>query len=256
MKTADRPEDVETLPTPKTGPASWFGRPVLLEARSPFEQRSLRRSPLWRGEGIPDGRSRPMLIIPGFLAAPHSADSLVRVMSAAGWRAEVAAVGRNSGPAYVGIDAATNDLHRMGAEAGHPVTIIGHSRGGQFARILAVRHPELVGQIVTVGTPLQVKYPGFAAVRVPVELLDRTWRTGAFGPVHPDRERDVDRDRHARFPPQVDFVSVYSRSDGIVDWRTAIEPAATTIEVIASHRGLINGVAGISAIGVALGRQR
>jgi pimeloyl-ACP methyl ester carboxylesterase len=177
------------------------------------------------------------------------------VLAAAGWRAEVAGVGRNSGPAYAGVDAATDDLERLRAETGQPVTVVGHSRGGQFARILAVRHPGSVAQIVVAGAPLLIKYPSFAAVKVPAEVLDRAWRAGAFGPVFPDREREVDDDRYADFPDSVDFVSIYSRTDGIVDWRLSIEPAAHTMEINSSHRGLINSVAGLGAIGRALARQ-
>lgn len=196
-----------------------------------------------------------MLVIPGFLAAPHSGSSVLHVMAQAGWNVEAAAVGRNSGPAYVGVAAAEADLQRMYETEGGPVTIVGHSRGGQFARILAVRHPTMVRQIITLGTPLLLKYPNFAAVKVPAELLDKTWRAGAFGEVFPDLESDVDRDRYAEFPDGIDFVSIYSKTDGIVDWRTCIEPAAHTMEVQASHRGLINGVPGLSAIATALKRQ-
>ena len=240
---------------PRTGPAGWFGRPVHLEVRSPFEHRSLRRSGLWRGEGIPDGRSRPLLIIPGFLAGRNSTSPLARVLSEAGWAVETAAVGRNSGPAYVGVDAAADDLERMHEATGEPVTVIGHSRGGQFARVLAVRRPSTITQVIAVGSPLLVKYPEFAPVKVPAELLDRGWRAGAFGEVHPDRELEVDLDRAATFPDAVDFVSIWSRTDGIVDWRTCIETAATSIEVTASHRGLVRGVAGVTAIAAALARQ-
>jgi pimeloyl-ACP methyl ester carboxylesterase len=193
--------------------AGWFGRPVHLELRGPFELRMLKRSPLWRGEGVPAGEGRPLLIIPGFLAAPKGAVALHHILNKAGWQAEVASVGRNSGPAYVGLDAAETDLRRLEDTTGQPVTIVGHSRGGQFARVLAVRHPEFVKQI------------------------------------------DVDRDRYADFPDDIDFVSIYSKTDGIVDWRTSIEPAAHTVEISASHRGLLNSVPGVAAIADALRRQ-
>ncbi len=248
------PGETGTRHRPRTGPAGWFGRPIHLEARTPFEHRSLRRSPLWDGHGLTPGRGRPLLLIPGFLAGRHSVSSLARVLAAAGWAVETASVGRNSGPAYIGVDAATDDLTRMYETAG-PVTIVGHSRGGQFARVLAVRHPLAVAQVIAVGSPLLVKYPEFAAVKVPVQLLDRGWRAGAFGEVHPDRELAVDLDRAASFPDGIDFVSIFSRSDGIVDWRSCIEDAAVPIEVVASHRGLVRGVAGVAAIGDALGRQ-
>lgn len=244
----------ETVP-PRSGLAGWFGRPVFLEARSPFEMRTLRRHPLWDGQGIPDGRGRPVLVIPGFLASPTSADALVDILTRANWSALTAAVGRNSGPAYDGVQQSENDLLGLVDNHGCPVTIIGHSRGGQFARILAVRHPELVSQIITTGTPLLLKYPRFAPVRVPIEMLELTWRKGAFGPVYPDLEASIDRERFLPFPPQVDFVSIYSRNDGIIDWRASLDPAAQPVEVSASHIGLINSVSGVQAIAEALDRQ-
>lgn len=255
MTTSDETTDLNRAEEPRTGMAGWFGRPVHLELRGPFELRMLKRSPLWRGEGVPAGNGRPVLIIPGFLAAPKGAVALHHILNKAGWQAEVAAVGRNSGPAYVGLDAAESDLHRLEDSTGQPVTIVGHSRGGQFARVLAVRHPEVVQQIVVIGTPLLVKYPDFAAVKLPAEVLDRGWRAGAFGEVFPERESDVDRDRHADFPDGIDFVSIYSKTDGIVDWRTSIEPAAHPVEISASHRGLLNSVPGVAAIADALRRQ-
>jgi hypothetical protein len=44
----------------------------------------------------------------------------------------------------------------------------------------------------------------------------------------------------ARAPlaPGVSFTSVYSRRDGIVDWRACVDPLATPVEVTASHAGL------------------
>ena len=240
---------------PQRGLAGWFGRPAPLEVRSLFERRALMRSPLWLGKGIPPGHRRPLLIIPGFLAGPRSAGCLVKVMLAAGWDVEVANVGRNSGPAYRSVDSAEADLVRMWEHHDQKVTVIGHSRGGQFARVLAVRHPDLISQIIVVGAPLRLKYPEFALVKVPAELLDMTWRKGAFGEVKPEREDQVDNDRYAPFPESVDFVSIYSKSDGIVDWRTAREKAAECVEVSASHLGLISSTAGINAIGKALSRQ-
>jgi len=249
-------EPVTTAVTPpRTGFAGWFGRPVFLEARGPFELRALRRNPLWQGHGVPDGRRRPVLVIPGFLASPTSADALVQVLRRANWAAEIANVGRNSGPAYTGLERAGDDLFDLVDRLGRPVTVIGHSRGGQFARILAVRHPELVTGVIAVGAPLLTKYPRFAPVRIPIEMLEITWRRGTFGPVYPDREEAVDRDRFRPFPSEVRFTSIYSRTDGIVDWRACLDPAADVVEVSTSHTGLINSVPGIQAVAGVLEAQ-
>ena len=239
----------------QTGFAGWFGRPVHLEARRPFEQRSLRRSPLWRGEGVPAGEGRPLLLISGFLAGPKTVDPLAHVLRAAGWHVRIAGVGRNSGPAYHGVDVSGRDLADLAESSGQAVTMVGHSRGGQYARILAVRHPDLIQQVIVAGAPLQVKYPPFVVVKVPAEVLDRAWRAGAFGPVDPNREQAVDDDRYLPFPDGLDFVSIWSRNDGIVDWRMSREPAAYDIEVSTSHRGLISSIPGVEAVATALARQ-
>lgn len=239
---------------PPTGIAGMLGRPVWLEARSPFELRALRRSALWRGVGIPHGDGRPLLVFPGFLASRRSTAAIAHVLRAAGWQVEVAPVGRNAGPAQHSIDKARNTLHDLYQQTGERVRIIGHSRGGQLGRILAVLDPERVRQVVGVGTPLVVKYPSYLVVKIPAEALDRLWRKGAFGDLDTLREQDVEDLRYADFPAEVDLVSVWSRSDGIVDWRLSLEPAATNVEVKASHTGLINSISGVQGIATALAR--
>ncbi len=242
----------EQGPTPKKGLAGWLARPFWRETRAPFERRALHRSPLWRGEGVPEGHGRPILIIPGFMAGTHKAQPLRHVLEAAGWHPLVADVGRNAGPAYHAVESAELGLEALVEATGHPVTVIGHSRGGQFSRILAVRHPHLVERVITIGAPLRTKYPPFVVIKVPAETLDRVWRSGAFGVIAPEREQAVDDDRYRPFPESVELVSIYSRDDGIVDWRYCFDPSARMVEISASHLGLINSIAGIAAIAEAL----
>ncbi|NNE95969.1 MAG: hypothetical protein HKN24_08065 [Acidimicrobiales bacterium] len=204
---------------------------------------------------MPEGLDRPVLLIAGFLAGPRTIDALDHVLTVAGWRVRQADVGRNAGPAYHGIEHCERDLADLYKESGMKVRVIGHSRGGQFARVLAVRHPEMVEQIITLGSPLRVKYPNYAVVRLPAEALDRLWRTGVFGAVDPHEEERVDEHRYVPVPEGIDFVSIYSRTDGIVDWRTSIDPQAESIEVNASHAGLPNSMAGVGAVAAALARR-
>ncbi len=42
----------------------------------------------------------------------------------------------------------------------------------------------------------------------------------------------------SRCPTGVDFTAIYSRRDGIVDWRACVDPAARAVEVTASHVGM------------------
>ena len=240
------------IPKPLRGLPGWVGRPVWGEARSVRELRLLKQSTWWQGYGMPEGRGRPILLIAGFLAGPSTIDALEHVLNVAGWNVRQAGVGRNAGPAYRGIDQCEQDLKTLYEESGQKVRVIGHSRGGQYAKILAYRHPAMVEQIITLGSPLQVKYPKYAVVKVPAETLDRLWRTGVFGAVDVEAEQRVDDERFEPISDDIGFVSIFSKTDGIVDWRTSFDVQATPVEVNASHAGLPNSIAGVGAVAGAL----
>jgi triacylglycerol lipase len=56
-------------------------------------------------------------------------------------------------------------------------------------------------------------------------------------------------------PDGVGFVSIYSRSDGIVDWRACLDPCADEhVEISASHCGMAVHPAAWRAVAGALGR--
>ena len=52
------------------------------------------------------------------------------------------------------------------------------------------------------------------------------------------------------------FVSVFSRTDGIVDWRACLDPAARHVEVASSHVGMAVNAAVFRAIAEALAEPR
>jgi hypothetical protein len=49
-------------------------------------------------------------------------------------------------------------------------------------------------------------------------------------------------------PAGVSFFAVYSRRDGIVDWRACLDPLATPVEVRSSHLGLVVEPGAIRAV--------
>ena len=55
-------------------------------------------------------------------------------------------------------------------------------------------------------------------------------------------------------PPGVAFTAIYSRRDGIVDWRACIDPEAEAVEVSASHLGMAVDPQVITAVVRALDR--
>jgi hypothetical protein len=63
---------------------------------------------------------------------------------------------------------------------------------------------------------------------------------------------EVRRAAERPFPATVDLVSIYSRTDGIVDWRACLDPAAEHVEVRASHIGMAVNAEVYAAVGAAL----
>jgi hypothetical protein len=60
------------------------------------------------------------------------------------------------------------------------------------------------------------------------------------------------RDLAAPVPPGIDFVSIYSRLDGVVDWQACLDPAARMVEVDVPHLALTKAAPAVAAVDAAL----
>ncbi|MGE3600547.1 MAG: hypothetical protein AB7N70_33905, partial [Dehalococcoidia bacterium] len=113
------------------------------------------------------------------------------------------------------------------------ITIIGHSLGGIFGRVTAVRRSDLIEEVIALGAPL-VGNPRSAAhplVRALSNLLIVE---------DPQREAHALAELAQTLPPTVKLTSIYSREDAIVDYRSCIDPdpRAACFEVRGTHMGL------------------
>jgi triacylglycerol lipase len=54
----------------------------------------------------------------------------------------------------------------------------------------------------------------------------------------------------------VGYVSIYSRSDGIVNWKACLDPGAECVEIAASHLGMAVNAQAYQALAAALERFR
>lgn len=97
---------------------------------------------------------RPILLVPGFLADNRSMFVLYATLRMAGYRARHWGLGRNRGACPDTLERLESKTLAMAERFGQPVTLIGWSLGGVFAREIAHRHPEAVREVITLGSPI------------------------------------------------------------------------------------------------------
>lgn len=230
------------VPTARSSPplsalVGLFGLPTFLEARVSLEWLSLLNDAVWHQPEIPGAGLRPVLLVPGFMATEASLGPMRRWLCRLGFAAEVAPVGLNAWSGAKAGAVVTNSARRMAAASGKRVVVVGHSRGGHHGTVAAVRAPDAVEAVVTLGTPLRVDARTHFMVRISRDLLRSVGRLVAT-PSERDVEEAYERDLHGAFPAEVRRVSVWSKSDGIVDWRASVVDEGRNVEVVGSHIGL------------------
>jgi len=231
-----------TPPPSERPPERWWGH-HLQEVRWQAELARLVVDPVFYGEGVPRGRGQPVVLIPGFLAGDNSLMVMRGWLRRMGYDARRARILANvdcSDRALDRLDALVGRLH---ASAGRRVALVGHSRGGHFAKALSRRRPERISTAISMGagldTPFDISVPTQAAVTVFRELYKRTSDRVARNGCFTDTCRcKFTRDYAGPFPEDVPLTSIYTRGDGVVRWRACLVDYADCVEVTGSHVGL------------------
>lgn len=178
----------------------------------------------------PRGDGHPVLALPGFLASDLSMAPMRRYLNGLGYDAHAWKMGRNFGGVYSRRKALRALLERIHGQTGRKVSIVGWSLGGVYARDLALQAPDLVRSVITLGSPFSGDIRATNATRL-YELL-----SGEGANDIPGLREAIGGDL------PVPVTSIYSRTDGIVNWRISlVRPSATAenVEVhFASHLGL------------------
>jgi len=189
---------------------------------------------------LPRGDGHPVLVLPGLLADDVSTRALRTVLRKLGYDARGWGLGRNIGPTAACVAGMRDLVHHLADEHGKPVTLVGWSLGGIFARDLARRTPDSVRQVVTLGTPFRLARDS------------QSWASRVFARyshLHVEH-RSLPLESES-VPLRMPATSIYSHFDGIVHWETCLDtPSARceNIAVMASHLGLGHHPASIWAI--------
>lgn len=204
--------------------------------------------------------AEPVLLLPGFLAGDWTLTQMAAGLRERGFRtyrsrilANVACT-QDSGAQVEAL------LERIAERRGSRVQLVGHSLGGMIARGVAVRRPDLVSGIVTLGSPMLAPAAHHRLLTRGVSVLTRLSAAGLPGVMAAEcasgscAENSFQESRQP-LPDGVVMTSVYSKRDGIVDWRACIDPEGVAIEVSASHIGLAVDPRVISVVADALLQQ-
>jgi pimeloyl-ACP methyl ester carboxylesterase len=186
-----------------------------------LSRRWLKRMPRGDGHGV--------MVLPGFLGDDGYNNPLRRYLDELGYHSSGWNLGRNLGPRGDLLERALEEISALAKASGGPITLVGHSLGGIYARELAKEIPQQVRQVISLGSPFG---EGRDSGSYPRRL---------FSMLNPDEEITINQHVLVE-PPPVPTTSVFSRGDGVVNWRTAVQPGeypqAQNIEVWGSHCGL------------------
>ena len=186
-------------------------------------------------------------MIPGFISGDRTFNTMSRWLRRIGYRPYVSGFNINVGCPQRRVQRIQSRLEEISKDAGGKVTIIGHSLGGLVGRALAQQRPDLVRHVVAIGSPLRNGWesvdpevrPALFAIHSFVRSFIETppacgteqctcvFSRGAFG---------------AQLLPGVRFTSIYSRHDGIVDWKSAAAEHGENYEVEGLHTDLVVNV--------------
>ena len=151
---------------------------------------------------------RPVMLLPGFGSHPARMAPLRRALEAAGHVVIDWGLGFNIGPTPENFAFLIARVVHLARVEGMPVTLVGWSLGGLFARELAKARPDAVHGVITMGTP-------FSGNR----RANNAWRAYQFVTDHSVDEPPIPCDFATK--PPVRTVALWSPRDGVVSPRSS-----------------------------------
>ena len=186
-----------------------------------------------REAALPQGDRHAVVVFPGLATNGLVTRPLRSFCERLGYRCFDWGQGLNTGPKGeidAWLDTLAQDVQARTAGHAAPISLIGWSLGGIYAREVAKRLRSRVRQVITIGTPV-----AGAAEHTNVGLVYRLLN----GSMPPDDSKLI---AELRTAPPVPTTSIYSRSDGVVAWQACRDMGrgrrSESIEIKGSHCGM------------------
>ena len=191
---------------------------------------------------LPRGDGHAVLALPAALRADGLTREFQSLLRRLGYAADGWGLGLNLGPTRQLIDGCRSRLANLAAIHG-PMSLVGFSMGGLFARFLALESPALVRRVVTVGAPFRAPLD---STMLPRGLLTRLW----------GRDRVHDLAAALAKPLSIPATALYSRDDGVVAWEHCRDAGASAdnVEFSGCHMTMVRNEAIMRTIADRLAR--
>lgn len=185
----------------------------------------------------------PVLLVPGFMAGDTTLKAMSVFLRHQGFRTYRAQIHVNAGCTRQAADKLERRVESIATRRDRKVSIVGHSLGGMLARGLAARRPDLIEGIISLGSPVLAPGAIHRVLAWDAQMLAKLTRAGFRGMMSVDCfggecARLSFEESHEPIDPELGFTVIYSKRDGIVDWRACLDPAAEQVEVRTSHCGM------------------
>nr|WP_184810505.1 alpha/beta fold hydrolase [Actinophytocola algeriensis] len=189
------------------------------------------------------GAGLGVLLVPGFGCGDRTLTLTRGWLQARGYRPADARIRLNVGCTTTLVDRVERRLERHAEVTGRRVVLLGQSRGGWLARLVAVRRPDLVRGLVTAGSPVLDPLGANPNVVRIARALTRLSTAGVPGLLDADCLTGSCYRTHstaltAPLPAGVPALAVYSRLDRIAPWRLCQDPSAECVEIRSSHTAM------------------
>jgi pimeloyl-ACP methyl ester carboxylesterase len=180
-------------------------------------------------EKSPSGDGHPVMVLPGFMGGDGYNAAFRRFLAKRNYAVHGWGLGRNLGPREGVLEGLEERILTISEHYQGPISLVGHSLGGIFAREIARRFPERIRQVISLGSPFG---EGRMSASIPARL---------FVALNPLEELPIEQDVLPVAPP-VPTTAIYSRGDGIVNWQTTVQvnghEDTQSIRVRGSHCGM------------------
>jgi pimeloyl-ACP methyl ester carboxylesterase len=218
--------------------------PIWQEALFGVELLLLHASPVYYGIGIPKGDGSAVILVPGFLGSDLYLVELFAWLRRIGYRPYYSGIGLNADcPNLLIRYGLRQTIQQARRETRRKAHVIGHSLGGLLARAVVAENPRQFGSVITLGSPFRgtVLHPSLRGV---VESVREQILVNRGPTVLPDCYTgrctcSFLSSLRQDMPDPILETAVYSKSDGLVDWRYCVTGhPKKDVEVSGTHIGL------------------